>query len=167
MDAPRNPEPQTIDLPRNLYFGAEDWLAKKPGMNEQDLAHIRNQRHVLVGHVTHKAEKLISAVKSVRDFDVTGNAGSVLDHIEAVRDDLAKLTANLVTDVEAAEARYEAHTDVPFELVPDVPAPAPTDAQTPKPGPGPVIVHLPGTYDLAAAAARIDRENAIYRTARP
>ena len=93
--------------PRNLYFGAEDWKAKKPDISEKDLGHVRNQRHVLIGHVTHKAERLIAAVsKSLRDFDATGNADMVLDHIEQTMLDLRKLSTNLVEDVSAAVDRY-------------------------------------------------------------
>lgn len=110
MDARTSQGPAAAELPRNLFFGAEDWIALQPNITDRDLALVRNQRHNMVGHVTHKAERLLAAVRSLKDFDGTGNAGSSLDHIEAIRDDLAKLTTNLIHDVEDAEARYEAAT---------------------------------------------------------
>lgn len=114
------------ELPRSLYFGAIDWLEAKPGISEQDLAQVRNQRHGLVAHVTNKAEKLIAAARTLRDFDTTGNAGAALDHLEAIRDDLFKITTNLINEVEDAEARYEKHS---------APQPAETPAAAVEPSP--------------------------------
>ncbi len=170
MDAPAAQETPLFDTPRNLYFGAEDWLAKKPGMTEQELGHIKNQRHGLVAGVAHKAEKLIAATgRSTRDFDQTGTITAVLDHIEALRDDLFKLTNELVRDIENADARYtdvveaRVHRDITAargaadgQTLASVPAP------TPKPGPGPIVVHISPSHDLTAAAARITRDNLIY-----
>lgn len=138
MDASRSQGALVTELPRNLYFGAEDWLAAKPEIAEKDIAVIRNQRHNLVGHVTHKAEKLIAAVRSLRDFDTTGNAGAALDHIEAIRDDLMKITANLITDVETAENRYDRRSTPETPAAAVEPTPQAPAAAGPKPGPGPV-----------------------------
>ncbi|WP_160665378.1 hypothetical protein [Pseudarthrobacter sp. ATCC 49987] len=146
MDARTSQGPATSELPRNLYFGAEDVVAQQPSITDANLALVRNQRHVLVGHVTHKAEKLLSGVRALKDFDATGNAGSTLDHLEALRDDLGKLTTNLIHDIEQAEERYELATRVSLDEVADVAAPktpaaveptpqAPT-AAGPKPSPG-------------------------------
>jgi hypothetical protein len=151
------------DLPRNLYFGAEDWLAAKPGITDQDLAHVRNQRHQLVGHVAHKAEKLLAAVRTLRDFDTTGNATTALDHIEAVRDDLQKLTTNLVTDVEDAEARYDQHStpETPaaaVEPTPQAPAAAGPHVRlegTPGPSPAQVAARINAALVDRAAAKRL------------
>lgn len=142
MDAPRSQGALATDLPRSLYFGAVDWLAAKPGITEQDLAQVRNQRHGLVGHVTNKAEKLIAAARTLRDFDTTGNAGAALDHLEAIRDDLFKITTNLINEVEDAEARYEKHSALPTE------EPSPQQAPT---AAGPIThqVHNHGPEDGA------------------
>lgn len=145
----------TNDLPRNLYFGAEDWLAAKPGITDQDLAHVRNQRHQLVGHVTHKAEKLLAAVRTLKDFDTTGNAGAALDHIEAIRDDLQKLTTNLVTDVEDAEARYDQHATPETPAAAVEPTPQAPAAAGPKPGPGLV---KPLLTDEAFARIKVQKD---------
>jgi hypothetical protein len=150
MDARSSQGPATSGLPRNLYFGAEDWLAQQPAIKESDLALVRNQRHNLVSHVTHKAEKLLAGLRALKDFDATGNAGSTLDHIEALRDDIAKLTTNLIRDIEQAEERFELalRVDVAHDR-----APQPPTTAGPKPGPGPVIVvvhdtPLPSTKPL-------------------
>lgn len=163
MDAAPSQDSPASDPPRNLYFGAEDWLARKPDINEQDLARVRNQRHGLVGRVTHKAERLITAVsKTLRDFDGTGNVDMTLDHIEQTILDLRKLTTNLVADVSEAIDRYgdgldEQGTKDAAGVV------APAEPAGPKPGPG--MRRLDGVldshseqlaaFDRAAAAARM------------
>ncbi|MET4095142.1 hypothetical protein [Arthrobacter sp. UYCu712] len=106
MDA-RSPSESPTDLPRNLYFGAEDWVALQPSITDKDLALVRNQRHALVGHVTHKAERLLASVRTLKDFDGTGNAGAALAHVEVLVQDLFKLTTNLLIEIEQSEARYE------------------------------------------------------------
>jgi len=137
MDARTSQSPAGWDFPRSLYFGAEDWLAKQPTISETDLAHVRNQRHTLVGHVSHKAEKLLAGLRALKDFDATGNAGDTLDHIEALRDDVLKLTTNLIRDIEQAEERYaaaaESSPQTPAAVEPTPQAPT---AAGPKPGPG-------------------------------
>lgn len=144
MEARTSQGPAVAELPRNLFFGAEDWIAQQPLITERDLALVRNQRHVMVGHVTHKAERLLAAVRSLKDFDGTGNAGSALDHIEVLSVDLAKLTTNLIHDVEEAEERYElAKRVVIDEAAVAAPAPATTE-------PGPVINHIPTPADVVA-----------------
>ena len=156
------------DHPRNLYFGAEDWKAMKPEISEQDLAHVRNQRHALIGHVTHKAERLIAAVsKSLRDFDATGNADMVLDHIEQTILDLQKLSTNLVEDVSAAVDRYGDGVDalaanespdtpaVAVEPTPQAPAAAGTNLRldgTPGPSPAVVAARINAALDNRVAA---------------
>lgn len=153
--------------PRNLYFGAEDWVAKKPDISEKDLAHVRNQRHVLIGHVTHKAERLIAAVsKSLRDFDATGNADMVLDHIEQTILDLQKLSTNLVEDVSAAIDRYgDAMDALAAAEAPQIPAavveptPQAPAAAGPKPGPGPIAA-APLLYLTEEAYARMSAAKA-------
>lgn len=181
MDAVPSQGCPATDFPRNLYFGAEDWRARRPDISDNELALLRNKRHNLVGQVTHSAERLIAAVsKSLRQFDATGNAGDVLDHIDAVREDLAKLTQNLVTDIEEAEDRYIKYygTDpaavTPLCLVteaPETPAvavePSPqapaTAGTTPdggvigsyKPRGGEVIVQISSAPSPADVAARL------------
>ena len=138
-DVPRATDgPSVQGFPRNLYFGAEDWLAMQGTVSDTDLAHVRNQRHALVGHVSHKAEKLLAGLRALKDFDATGNAGSTLDHLEALRDDVSNLVANLVRDIEQAEDRYAPRfepsptTPAAVEPIPQAPA-----AAGPKPGPPP------------------------------
>jgi hypothetical protein len=157
------------DHPRNLYFGAEDWKATKPEISEQDLAHVRNQRHILIGHVTHKAERLISAVgKTLRDFDGTGNADMALDHIEQTILDLQKLATNLVEDVSAAVDRYgdgmealaeaDASPETPaaaVEPTPQAPAAAGPHLRldgTPGPSPAQVAARINAALDNRVAA---------------
>lgn len=169
MDARTSQGPATPALPRSLYFGAKDWVAQHPAITDGDLALVRNQRHVLIGRVTHKAEKLLSGLRALKEFDATGNAGSTLDHIEALRDDLGKLTTNLVRDIEQAEERYELaqHTahDEASDDAPKTPAavePSPTvpAAAGPKPGPAPFVLQMERTtpkIDAAVLAARAER----------
>lgn len=150
MDARTSQGPATPELPRSLYFGAEDVVAQQPAIKDADLALVRNQRHVLVGHVTHKAEKLLAGLRALKDFDATGNAGNTLDHIEALRDDVYKLTTNLVRDIEQAEERYEAHRSPIDEeptgsVAPEAPAvvePTPQAPTAAGPKPGPVVHHV-------------------------
>ena len=149
------------ELPRNLYFGGEDVVAAKPNITDQELALVRNQRHNLVGQVTHKTEKLLAAARSLRDFDTTGNAGAALDHIEAIRDDLTKLTTNLINDVEDAEARYEKHsapaTETPAAAVEPSPQ-APAAAGTTQDFRNGVFFNVKGPMpNPAEVAARINR----------
>ncbi|QWY84242.1 hypothetical protein QEO77_gp61 [Arthrobacter phage Zaheer] len=137
MDAVPSQGCPDTDFPRNLYFGAEDWKARRPDISDNDLAVLRNKRHNLVGQVTQSAERLITAVsKSLRQFDATGNAGDTLDHIDAVREDLAKLTQNLVTDIEDAEERYTKYYGVDPTAIPPlaiVPTETPAAAVEPSP----------------------------------
>jgi len=161
MDARTSQGSASPELPRSLYFGAEDWLAKQPAISETDIAHVRNQRHTLVGHVSHKAEKLLAGLRALKDFDATGNAGNTLDHIEALRDDVFKLTTNLVRDIEQAEDRYLSR-DEPSPATPAAvePTPQAPTAAGPKPGPGPVILNVERTssaIDAAVIAARAGR----------
>lgn len=165
MDARTSQGPAAPELPRNLYFGAEDVVAQQPSITDSDLALVRNQRHVLVGHVTHKAEKLLSGLRALKEFDATGNAGSTLDHLEALRDDFYKLAANLIQDIEQAEVRYEQahrHTAAADAAAPHTPAaveptPQAPTAAGPKPGPGPVIHHIESTTPAIDAAVLAQR----------
>ncbi|QYC54960.1 hypothetical protein SEA_POPPER_43 [Arthrobacter phage Popper] len=160
MDASRSQGALVTELPRSLYFGAVDWLAAKPGITEQDLAQVRNQRHGLVAHVTNKAEKLIAAARTLRDFDTTGNAGAALDHLEAIRDDLFKITTNLINEVEDAEARYEKHSALPTEETPAaVVEPSPQQVPTAA-GPTTQPVHNHGPEDGAGLSCREARTDA-------
>lgn len=158
MDARTSQGPATSELPRNLYFSAEDVVAQQPAIKDADLALVRNQRHVLIGHVTHKTEKLLSGLRALKDFDATGNAGSTLDHIEALCDDVFKLSTNLIHDIEQAEERYElAHrnaTDTPETPPAAEPSPQAPAAAGPKPGPGPIVT-------VASATARDPLRSAL------
>ena len=168
MDARTSQGPVTPELPRSLYFGAEDVVVQQPAIKDADLALVRNQRHVLVGHVTHKAEKLLAGLRALKDFDATGNAGSTLDHIEALRDDVYKLSTNLINDIEQAEERYEAHrgpTDAqPTDpAAPNTPAPVEPTPQAPTaagPKPGPIVLHVESTTPAIDAAVLAHRRAA-------
>lgn len=95
-----------VDLPRDLYFKAEDHARKNPGIREKDLAIIQNQRFAHVRRASALLEDLGYALKALKAFDHTGNVGNALGHLQETALDFQKVIANIVTDVEEAENRH-------------------------------------------------------------
>lgn len=134
MDLSRGQRQDLSRPPRNLFFGAEDLKTNGPdGTADKMFPVRRSQRFRLSEQVIEQANAMAAAVRMLRAFDKTGNAGLALDHIEDTFTDLGKLVRNLVAEVEASEERWQqsvssspAVVDEP-ELAADVPLLSPVE----------------------------------------
>lgn len=146
-----------VDLPRDLYFKAEDHARKYPGIREKELAIIQNQRFAQVRRASALLEDLGYALKALKAFDHTGNVGNALGHLQETALDFQKVIRNLVTDVEEAEERHRdaslkayregsspTNSAVAVEPSPTVPAAVdqPVALSVVKPGPHLAAVHV-------------------------
>lgn len=150
MDVPRSQGYLNSDLPRHLYFGAEDRrLGGRAGLEEKYLTMEKARRHQLAEHVINTANQLATSVRTLRAFDRTGSADMALDHIEQTFEDLRKHTTNLVNEVNASVDRHADEVErLAFQDIADGRATAP-----PRPKPGPVPIYptsLPSTPILKA-----------------
>lgn len=160
------------DLPRNLFFGVEDRrLGGRAGLEDKYLNAEASRRQKLAQQVIDSALQVADAVRTLRRFDLTGNADQVISHLNASLDDLEKRAHNLTAEVEKAGTRYgvelnalhsrdadesRAAINTPAAAVAPQPAaagPNPAAAEPtpqapaaagPKPGPGP---RQPHPYD--------------------
>lgn len=160
------PDPDYIELPRNLYFGVQDH--KLAGLNEKYLPTERLRRIQTKDQAIIKGQHLISALKTVSSFDNTGNVLDALPHLADSLEDVIKAVRKYESEIEAAAHRYEqtylkTHEE-PFDMVPDVapaavePAPQVSTAAGPKPGPSPIaVVNVHNADDVAQVKANLQR----------
>jgi hypothetical protein len=165
-----------VDLPRDLYFKAEDHARKNPGIREKELAIIQNQRFAQVRRASALLEDLGYALKALKAFDRTGNVGDALGHLQETALDFQKVIRNLVTDVEEAEDRHRqasvkayredsSPTNSAAVVEPPPTVPAAVDL-TPKPGPHLTNVHVFDPQGSARAQlAAFDRATASHKQA--
>lgn len=107
MDSHRSQAADQGRLPAGLYFNVEDRRGGVKPLNAPALAGEKNRRFGLSEAVIETANQMTSAVRSLRAFDKTGNAGSALDHIEDLHSLLGRQVCALVADVEKVETRYQ------------------------------------------------------------
>lgn len=144
-----------VELPRDLYFKAEDHALKTPGIRKGQLDVIQNLRYSQLRRAMALLDDLGSALKVLKAFDQTGNIGNALGHIQTKSADLKNAVDVIVADVEDAEARHReaavrayrgaSPTDSAAVVEPTPQAPAAADP-APKPGP-----HLVGPSAAAGS----------------